>query len=82
MLKVRVRLHRFKIPDSMSFQEDQQGYIHINLPSNACVQDLFNMLDINPIGKVVLINGSSCTDYGRVITDESDIEIFQLMAGG
>ena len=81
MTSVKVRLHKIKV-DNERFIQDNKGIINLDIHEGSTVKTLFDMFGIEPAGKVVLIDGESCSNFDNIINHCERIEIFQMFAGG
>ena len=81
MITIKLKVHKIKLNHNNYFI-DEEGYAQIDLKSDSTIKDLIALLEINLVGKVILVNGVSCKIETEVLKSNDKIEIFQLIAGG
>lgn len=81
MITIKLKVHKIKLNHNNNFI-DEEGYVQIDLKSDSTIKDLIALLEINLVGKVILVNGVSCKVEAEILISNDKIGIFQLIAGG
>ncbi len=84
MATVKIKLHkiRFEGKPGIKLNLDQEGHLFIEIRNNASVKELFEILEIQPVGKVVFVNQKAVHDLNAQLHDNDCVEIHQMIAGG
>jgi sulfur carrier protein ThiS len=81
VITIKLKVHKIKLNHNNNFI-DEEGYAQIDLKSDSTIKDLIALLEINLVGKVILVNGVSCKVEAEILISNDKIGIFQLIAGG
>lgn len=82
MAKVTVKLHRMLLEGKLKSRASKDELFVIELTGNPTVKDLLAQLEIEPIGKLVIVNKKASFDDQLELKTGDQIDIHRLIAGG